>query len=235
MRGKMRIAICDDIEIYREYVKTFCQRYFGNELEDVNCFASGDELLNTKEEFDLLFLDIEMPGMDGISVKNYYEMVQKDVLIIFLTSHQERVREAFGKNVFAFLDKPMKWDDFAKTMDKVCLYCRPKTVGVESCGKMYAFVIDDIRYVEAKDKYTNVVTEKEEVLIRKSMKDWEELLGLEEFCRINRSYLVNFRLFNGKSNEIQLKEDKCVVLSRKNRKQAFELYRQYLQKKLAAL
>ena len=231
----MRIAICDDIDIYREDVKAFCQKYFGNDLECVNCFSSGEDLLNTKEAFDLLFLDIEMPGVDGISVKNHYEMAQKDVLIIFLTSHKERIREAFGKNVFAFLDKPIEWDVFVKTMDKVCMYFRPKTVGIESCGKMYAFVIDEIRYIEARDKYSCVVTEKEEVLIRKSMKDWEELLGLEEFCRINRSYLVNFRLFNGKSNEIRLKGDKCVVLSRKNRKQTFELYKQYLQRKLETL
>ena len=148
----MRVAICDDIEIYREYVEELCQRYFGNDLECVNCFSSGEDLLNTKEAFDLLFLDIEMPGVDGISVKNHYEMVQKDVLIIFLTSHKERIREAFGKNVFAFLDKPLEWEVFVKTMDKVCLYFRPKTVGIESCGKMYAFVIDDIRYIEARDK-----------------------------------------------------------------------------------
>ena len=103
----MRIAVCDDQVIYREELIKQCKTIL-NENTYYGCFDSGECLLHAEEEFDLLFLDIEMTGMDGIQVKDILEQKQSSMKIIFLTSHEERMIEAFGNHVIGFLKKPIQ-------------------------------------------------------------------------------------------------------------------------------
>lgn len=230
----MKIGICDDEKIYREAVKTECLRYFDTQLITLEMFSSGTELLKEGKKFDVLFLDIEMPGEDGITVKDALQRKGSSARIVFLTSHEERMREAFGKNVIDFLSKPLNTQEFQNVMKEILRDIAGKVIEVEENNKFTTIPVKTIKYIEAQDKYTLVVTDTEELLFRKSIKDWEVMLEGEWFCRISKSFLINLELFKKDKDEILI-DDKRIKIGRKYKDIVMEQYKEFLRKKAEAL
>lgn len=228
----MRIAICDDQKVYREDILGHCKKLLLEENVCYRCFATGEELLDSGFQFDLLFLDIEMTGMDGIQVKNLLEMQNTQVKIAFLTSHEERMIEAFGANVIGFLQKPVQEEKLLKVIEKMKRFMDRKTVEWEDNGKMYTVYAEDIQYIEAQDKYTYVVIGEEKHLVRRSLTEWEELLSESDFARANRSCLVNLCLLDRVKSEILLEDGKTIPIGRKYKKEIEEKYKRYLRKQM---
>lgn len=113
----MKIAICDDDKNAREVLKTCCGR-FAAEFQ-IDCqvaeYASGEELLRDSSS-DVLLLDVEMPGMNGIAVKNFLQNQRAMTRILFVSSHEEAITEAFGREVYGFLYKPVTYELFREKM-----------------------------------------------------------------------------------------------------------------------
>lgn len=231
----MRIAICDDQKLYRDDILKQLQDAFAGESMHFECFDSGEVLLRSAMVPDFLFLDIEMGEIDGIQVKEILEKQALKTRIVFLTSHQERMVEAFGENVIGFLKKPVREADLNSIVKKMKQFLQRKRITWEEAGKTYTLSAEDIRYIEAQDKYTCVVLKDEKYLVRKSMKEWEALLPKRQFCRANRSYLVNLELFDKAKGEIALGEGKKIALSRKNKETITEQYKRYLREKAEGL
>ena len=103
---KIRIGICDDSDHDRHYLKSIIKNYFkGREIEpEIVEYGSGEEFFR-KPDVEILFLDIEMNALDGIMVKNELQKLQAETRIVFTTSHNDLMRDAFGKQVFGFLVK----------------------------------------------------------------------------------------------------------------------------------
>ena len=231
----MQIAICDDQKLYRDDILKRLQDAFAGESMYFECFDSGEELLRSDVVSDFLFLDIEMGEIDGIQVKEILEKQALKTRIIFLTSHQERMVEAFGENVIGFLTKPIQEAALGVIVKKMRQAMQRELVTWEDAGKTYTVSAEDIRYIEAQDKYTYVVVKDEKYLVRKSMKEWEEQLSERQFCRANRFYLVNLELFDKAKGEIALGEGKKITLSRKNKETITEQYKRYLREKAEGL
>ncbi len=231
----MRIAICDDQKLYRDDILKRLQDAFAGEGMLFECFDSGEELLRSDVVSDFLFLDIEMGEIDGIQVKEILEKQALKTRIIFLTSHQERMVEAFGENVIGFLTKPIQEAALGVIVKKMRQAMQRELVTWDVAGKTYTVSAEDIRYIEAQDKYTYVVLKDEKYLVRKSMKEWEEQLPERQFCRANRFYLVNLELFDKAKGEIALGEGKKITLSRKNKETITEQYKRYLREKAEGL
>lgn len=228
----MRIAICDDEKFYREDILAHCKHVLREASVIYRCFASGEELLNSGIQFDFLFLDIEMTGMDGIQVKNLLEKQNTQAMIVFLTCHEERMIEAFGANVIGFLQKPVQEEKLLSVIEKMKLFLDRKTVEWEDNGKVYVVYVEDIQYIEAQDKYTYVVIGEEKHLVRRSLTEWEELLPESDFARANRSCLVNLCLLDRVKSEIQLRDGKTIPIGRKYKKEIEEKYKRYLRKQM---
>lgn len=231
----VKIAICDDEAIYRENTEKECRLYFREKSQEIaiDFFSSGNELLEAESVYDILFLDIEMPDSDGISIKENFEKRRKNTRIIFLTSHDERAFEAFGKNVLSFLRKPLNRQEFIKAMDKVMRDINGVVIEVEENGESFIFRVQQIKYIEAQDKYTIVVTEENEsYMFRRTMKFWEEVLPKQDFGRIHKSFLVNFEFFVKDKDEVVLEKDKRVKISRKNKEEVMNQYKEYLRRKM---
>ena len=233
----VKIAICDDEEVYRENTEKECKAYFLEKKEEIaiDFFVSGKELLETEKEYDILFLDIEMPDSDGIRVKEFFENNKKETGIIFLTSHEERVLEAFGKNVLSFLRKPLEVQKFRKAMDKVMIDIQGATLEIEENDELIILPIRQIKYVEAQDKYTTVVTKAGSHMFRKTMRFWEDQLPKQGFGRIHKSFLVNFEFFVKEKDEVILEKNKRVKISRKNKEEVMNQYKGYLRRKVEML
>lgn len=227
----MRIAVCDDLRIYIDDVIANCKKAFADENLIFDCFSSGEELLASDLKSAFLFLDIEMSGIDGIGVKDILERRKCETKIIFLTSHEERMVEAFGENVIGFLHKPLQQDAFDKIVSKMKRILNRPTVEWEHEGKLYVVYPEDIRYIEAQDKYTCVVTDEEKYLVRRTIAEWEGILPKPDFCRVNRSCLIHFKFFDKTRDKISLEEGKAVRISRIHKEAILAQYMQYVRKR----
>ena len=101
----MIIGICDDEKIMREQVEKIRHKVTDGYDEEilVQTYSDGSAVLDGT--FDILILDIEMEDVDGISVKNIFQNRKRDTIIIFVTSHDEMMSQAFGVNVIGFVTK----------------------------------------------------------------------------------------------------------------------------------
>lgn len=186
----MRVGICDDEAIMRRKIRQICNRSLV-EL-DLNCevieFRNGTEIIDFAEALDILILDIEMPGMNGIEVKKRFQAMKHNVIIIYVTSHDEMMQEAFGLNVLGFVEK-----EYMEQMLPVMLASALETVG--------RFVVledgidsREIAYIRTEQIYCRLfLVDGGERLLRVSMKELESQLGDVGFFRIHRVYLVNFQ------------------------------------------
>lgn len=231
----LRIAICDDQRIYREDILAHCKKVLAKEEVVYKVYTSGEELLASSERFDFLFLDIEMTGMDGIQVKELLEQQGVKGKIIFLTSHEERMIEAFGANVIGFLKKPVRDADLLSIVQKMKQFTDKKRIEWEEDGRLYAVYAEEIQYIEVEDKYTYVFAGTERYLVRRSLREWENILQGSDFCMANRSCLVNLNLLDRVKSEIVLEDGKTIPISRKYKKEIEEKYKEYLRKQMERL
>ena len=231
----MKIAICDDEVIFHNNIQALCIDLLKDYALEFQYFFSGDDFLQSNSLFDILFLDIEMTGIDGISVKDQMSLKHLDTKIIFSTYHEERMIEAFGENVIGFLTKPVQKDAITLLIDKFIKFSKKNLIEWNDANKHYSICIDNIDYIEAQDKYTNVICGKDAYLIRRTMKEWENCLPQENFCRVNRSLLVHMKLFDKIGNLSHLKNGLKVQISRKYKESIIEKYKIYIRKKAGEL
>lgn len=102
----IRIGICDDNKIIAEKTKNCIESWSGEKSACV--YYSGEELLREKKNFDLIFLDIDIPKIDGIETAKKIREYNKCVKIIYLTSFTYYVNQAFKVHAFAYLNKPCR-------------------------------------------------------------------------------------------------------------------------------
>ena len=172
---KINVLVCDDQPEIVEQMKTLLLRYedeYGRAMRIL-----GVTSYDTAEDFpaDLLFLDIEMPGRSGLSIRDELEKKSADSLIIFVTSHSEAVWDAFGRNVIGFFEKPMDYDRLCQLMKKFFdLYSIYETVNLEDGTQL---AVGDIVWIQVKDIYSQVrLASGAKYTLRRSLSVWESML-----------------------------------------------------------
>ena len=122
---KMNIVICDDERKVIEDVGSICREYLSPDVK-LYGFRSAESLLKNLDKIEgdiaLFILDIEMPGRDGLWLRKELERYRYGSSIIYLTSHDELVQEAFGRYVIGFVDKVSFLNDKNKLVDKLKLF-----------------------------------------------------------------------------------------------------------------
>ncbi|MCR5416694.1 MAG: LytTR family DNA-binding domain-containing protein [Pseudobutyrivibrio sp.] len=190
------IGICDDDGAIRESIKEYVNTFFKDKDVEYNTieFSNGTELISwdkdAKESIDLLFLDVEMPGMNGIEVKSLLEKSDNVERIVFETSHIESMQEAFGLKVVGFLMKPVKPEDINRRLnDCYSDYINDKVIEIENDK----FIKESqISYIKSSGNYCDIYLMDGQCIkaVRNSLSAFKRLLG-EPFIQIHRSYLVN--------------------------------------------
>lgn len=177
----MRIAVCDDIKGIRMQLNSCIKEY--NKIFEVCEYANGMELLSAKEKFDLIFLDVEMPGKDGMLVAKEIRERKDEVPIVFLTSHDEWVYDAFEIRAFRFLKKPLEKRKLNEVLcDVEEEYFQVEKVVIHKKGKVYAINLLDVVCLEAfgdgtfvYDRWGRVYESSEQLKI------WESRLAEKDF------------------------------------------------------
>ncbi|MDE7271527.1 MAG: LytTR family DNA-binding domain-containing protein [Lachnospiraceae bacterium] len=193
----MRILICDDDVLMIEQLQKYTKSYF--ESNHIKCpellsYTSGESLLADKGEKDIVFLDIEMPGMNGIYVGNELKKMNKSVIIFVVTSYSEYLDEAMRFHVFRYLSKPLDRQRFFRNMKDALSYYNTMTtkIPVETKQGVYAFPTSQIIAIEAQGRKVIVHTTQQDYNSVHNMNYWLELLPKNCFFQTHRSFIINF-------------------------------------------
>lgn len=180
----MIIAVCDDSREDRQRIREICRNHLTG--AQVYEFPSGELLIQSSINFDLIFLDIEMTGINGIEVKEYLQKRTRRSPVIYISSHPEIMREAFGPNVYDFIEKAELETRLPESIRKYENLARRHTEvdGIDS---------RDIVYIETDGNYLRITLKSgDTVTVRATMKRLQEILEPCSFLRISEKHLVNF-------------------------------------------
>lgn len=190
----MRIAICDDEEKYRIQLKTVLDKLLINTDDDIETFSDGNILAAKFAEspFGLVFLDIEMPEIDGITLARKLRAVSEKDFIVFLTGHVEYALEGYEVNALRYLTKPVDIDKLKEVLN----YVRDKIgsarqIIIREDGEEIILNVNDVVYIESMNQNVRIVTTTGEHTIRYNIGDFEEQLKDDGFFRSHRGYLIS--------------------------------------------
>ncbi len=195
----MDCIIVDDNKMARTALKKLIEQVDALTLKE-ECSSSVDAYnYLQKEHIDLIFLDVEMPGMTGIElVKN----LDKRPIIILITSKTDYAVEAFELNVADYIIKPVNLPRFMVAVSKAkeLFESKSQKIEINEKDKEYIFVrsnaalskikINDITYLQALGDYVNIYTLDNRYTVHITLKGMEEKLSEEKFYRLHRSYLI---------------------------------------------
>lgn len=222
----LRIAICDDDKILATQIEEMLNHYLDRKMieHDIETFYDGTTLENKYERgerFDIIYLDIEMSGKNGIEAAKSIRKLDRDVLLIYVSSYETYFMQLFEVEPFRFIKKPIKKTEFEEVTelayeriiedDAYFEYKYNKTVG--------KVLIRKIIYFESAGRIINIHTEENTHRYYGKLDEVEQRLNQNKipFLRIHKSFYVNFHyvdkitfskltLFNG--TILQISQDR---------------------------
>lgn len=230
----MRIAICDDQVQYRTQIVTAIRDLLRKDGVLVDPYKNGFDFLRgfEKNPYDLVFLDIEMPEINGIQVAKKLRQIHKDVPIVFLTSHIEYALEGYEVSALRYLTKPISIPKLQEVLSYVQQQLQEQRfLWVKTELGEEKVLINEILYMESQNQNVNIVTTEDTYSVRYNLGDYESELADDGFMRIHRGYLVS--LGNIKSvgrNEIVLVDGSSLPVSRSKEKPLKDALFQYIRK-----
>lgn len=193
----MRICICDDDILIIEQLQKYTKSFFDNshlKTPEIVCFHDGEALLGYKESIDLLFLDIEMPGLNGIYAGNELKKINSNIIIFIVTSYSEYLDEAMRFHVFRYLSKPLDKQRFFRNMkDAINLYSSiNQKLPIETKQGVHTMYVSAIVAVESQGRKVIVHTVQRDYESIHKMQYWLNILPQNRFIQTHRSFIINF-------------------------------------------
>lgn len=231
----MNCVIIDDEPLAREGLASYVREV--DFLHLIGTCENPLQLIKLLDEqaIDLIFLDIQMPKMNGI---DFLKIMQKPPMVIITTAYPSYALEGFQLNVLDYLLKPITFDRFFKSANKARDYHRllnntaqpgiPKAETDEGyffikCGNKYEKIyFDEILYVEGMQNYVTIFTTKGKYMTLLNLKSLEQNLDGKLFIRVHKSYIVSTGKIDGiEGNEIFIGEHR-IPISRNYREQVIQ-------------
>ena len=214
----MRVAICDDEKIQLSITKTSVENAYNSLDLIVDTYPSGIELLNAVDvvNYDLIILDIEMPGVNGIDTAKRLRKIEDKTAIVFLTSHVEYALEGYEVNALRYLTKPASTEKLSEIITYLLEQKKKdKRILLRNSEDVEMVCVADIYYMEAQDQMIRVVTDKGEYRNRYNLGDYETELSAYGFFRIHRGYLINLgHVLKMTGREIIMEDGAALPISR---------------------
>ena len=185
---------------------------FNNDIEIIKTFTSPDEALLFLEKYtpDCLFLDVQMPTMDGFQFLD--KLNNNDIAVVITTAYDEYGIKALKKEALDYLLKPIDSDDLSETLNKIKKFKsrrfnsenleniliefnaknNQKKITISTEGKLIFLYLDEILFVESDGNYSTLfLMDNQKILITKKLKEIDSLLPTKSFFRIHNSYIIN--------------------------------------------
>lgn len=234
----MQIIICDDEKSIQSLLRKKTTRFFAekNIPCEILCCGSGEEVLSLAKQgktIDLLFLDIQMPGKNGMEIAKTLRRQHRDLLIIFVTALSEYVYEAFDVDALHYLVKPFDDEKLFQVLDKaVRQYEReesvpPRAILVKRGGLSTKVLFSDIIYAEVFNRKVMLHTINGDIEYYGKLTDLSEQAGAD-FFRTHRAYLVNLKYVEKYNASTIWLEQGTALLSKKQFAGFVQQYMQYI-------
>lgn len=225
----LHIAVCDDEQIIMERLKKLLETYRPDCM--VTMYRSGEGLLDAFDQYDLIFLDIEMPQTNGMELAAKLRELQYDGEVIFLTGYTDYMQDAFKVRAFRYLQKPIREDQLEEALCAAEEEFQQQYL-VLTGEKVFRIKIRDILYLEAVHNETYIVTKTGELVVRSPMREIYEMLDPAEFIQTHKSYVVALRAIRYVGNqEVVLQElQPRIPLSRRRQQEVRKAYMEYIKK-----
>ncbi len=197
----LQAAIVEDERVFLENTKSLLAGEFEKRHVAIafDPFSEGQSFLNMLSQhfrFDIVFLDIEMPGIDGISVCRKIREIAPETIVVFVSNKEELVFQTFEVQPFRFIRKSELKEVVASLVDALLTEINRRSPQIiilqePTGGDVFSFDIRTILYIEAQRKDCKIVTIKSESVARIKLSDFEIKLKPYGFIKTHRSYLVN--------------------------------------------
>lgn len=231
------ITVCEDNETSLSYICSALTDHLKSLGASplISAYSSSLRLFHallSGSRFDLYFLDIDMPNINGLKLADTIRSHDSEAVILFVSAKEEYVFDSIKFRPFRFIRKSRFRADLSEALEA---YFHQKdtipvrdSIKLETSHEIYRFYVDEIHYIQAKDNYLDVVTEKP-TLIRYKISEMEQLLTPYRFLRTHKSFLVNYRYIHLIRNKTVLLEDGTVLpVSRYRFNEIQEKFKEYL-------
>ena len=195
----IRCIIIEDERLAQDVIKSHLEKAGRFQLAGVYRNAPEAREAIEREQVDLIFLDIQLPGMTGL---NFLRSLSHPPLVVFTTSYPEYALESYEFNVIDYLLKPISYERFYKTIDKIidgkifkagATELKPlarEHIFIRSNNKFYRIGFSEIIYVEGMKDYLKIHTTEHAIITHQTMIEMEHILPSGQFIRIHKSYIV---------------------------------------------
>jgi DNA-binding LytR/AlgR family response regulator len=196
----IRCIIVEDEQLAQHVIQSHLKKTPDLELvATCNNALEAMEVLNS-HEIDLIFLDIQLPGMTGL---NFLRALQDPPLVVLTTAYSEYALESYEFNVIDYLLKPISFERFSKAVSKITdgslfanpakerLLAAPDYIFIKCNSKFYKVNFADIIYIEGMKDYLKIHTREFKLVTHQTMGDMEKILPERQFIRIHRSYIIS--------------------------------------------
>jgi two-component system, LytTR family, response regulator len=244
-------VIIDDetncIEMLEWLLKTYCPEVVIDEM--CNSGIKGIEAIN-RHKPDVVFLDIEMPKMNGFDMLEKFDKLFFDV--VFTTAYDKFAVKAFKYSALNYLLKPVDPDDLKETIKRLAEkksspskdqmnlllqnirnFQQPVSrIALTTHDGMIFVHTTDIMYCRAESNYTNIIlTNGNKLLVAKTLKDIDETLSGKDFYRIHNSFLINLnhikKYVRGDGGYVVMNDDEQITIARARREDFFDMFSKF--------
>ncbi|MDR2914911.1 MAG: LytTR family DNA-binding domain-containing protein [Tannerella sp.] len=199
----MKCIIIDDEPLAREAVRLLVEATSGLKLLSSFADAASAEKILSGNEVDLVFLDIRMPGIDGIE---FAKTIQHNTLVIFTTAYSEYAIDSYEVDAIDYLVKPIELERFQKAVEKARDYLAllssgtqkssveavtPEQLFVKSDRRYYKILFKDILFIEGLKDYVVIQTPEQKIITHMNLATIGKQLPKTDFLRVSKSYIVN--------------------------------------------
>lgn len=193
----VRIAIVEDEAAVRSQLAEYVQRYtrqYGTVFE-VSTFAGGGQLLaDYRPVYDIVLMDIEMPGMDGMETARHLRALDSEVLLLFITNTAQYAIKGYAVGALDYILKPVPYFAFSQLLQKAVRQLQTRvqhTLVVPIEGGMRRVDTATLYYLESEGHRVHFYAEDGDFVAPGTLKTFEEKLADRPFMRCNSGYLVN--------------------------------------------
>ena len=195
----IKCIIVEDETLAQHVIQNHLEKTGGFELVAIcNNAPEAREVLN-KQEIDLVFLDIQLPGMTGL---HFLRTLTNPPLVVLTTAYAEYALESYEFNVIDYLLKPISFERFSKAMYKITegrLFTQATRekenpvadhIFIKSNSKFFKVNFSEIKYIEGMKDYLKIHTAEYTLITHQTMGDMEKILPAKQFIRVHKSYIV---------------------------------------------
>ncbi len=218
----IKIALCDDQEQYIDMLMKHVERY-GNEVDtefNITVYNSGrkliDDIKTDSKMYDIVFLDVEMPEINGLKIAEAIRQMSEDIVLCFVTGHEQYAREAYQVEALGYIVKPVAYNELKKLLRRAVIMVKYEHDNRKS-GKNYIEVpvsgdkrivdVRTIKYIEKNRNQCILHFSDSELKCYESLKKMYNRLDNELFVYVHQGYIVNF-------NEIKEVKENVICFGR---------------------